>query len=356
MKDTTLPTIVLVALVVVSPALAGDKIRESSASAVRILDKSALMHQQRDYWITTRSGPVGSEGIPELIRLGDRITVKGKSLVVKHIYVHEILEDMSYRGESLGRKGDIQCTIVESPDDRPGSEHGKKNRLWIHARKCEPVTAPSSPSAVGAKYDGSGPILLITPYIWAGLPQPEQDVYTAAALETWSFVLYGMGAAKGKQPSQQLSDFVACAKAGTLQRFTVGGWLFGQGLDQSMAAHIFENAPGVCGEYAGRGNGSPQPLHLYEKADWMSFDARRREVYVIAYVEMADHLERLQASASGQSAKTANYVALERCLAATGIEGLLAQLAQDQGKFEWEYPLPWSISKSVGAACAKYRN
>ncbi len=52
-------------------------------------------------WITTTSGPVGSEGIPDVIHYGDTITVEGKAVTANIIKVTEILEDMKYRGEIL---------------------------------------------------------------------------------------------------------------------------------------------------------------------------------------------------------------------------------------------------------------
>ncbi|WP_370304038.1 hypothetical protein [Pseudooceanicola sp.] len=82
-------------------AALAESAREYSASAVRVLDGSATMLEHDVGWITTTSGPVGSEGIPDVIHYGDTITVEGKAVTANIIKVTEILEDMKYRGEIL---------------------------------------------------------------------------------------------------------------------------------------------------------------------------------------------------------------------------------------------------------------
>jgi len=117
-----------------------DRIKEYRASSIRVEGKSATMYQHKDYLLTTTSGAVGSAGIPEIIRLGDRVTVEGKVIQVQHIIVKEFLVDMKYGNEILGKKGDIHCTIVESLDNLPYVDEEKHgDRLWINVKNCVPL-------------------------------------------------------------------------------------------------------------------------------------------------------------------------------------------------------------------------
>ena len=97
---------------------------------------------------------------------------------------------------------------------------------------------------------------------------------------------------------------------------------------------------------------------MLSKSEWLSLDADRKEIYVIAYLEMGHHLEKLWSSSvsgpTGGQKGTETYKILEKCLAAIGIEGMLSQVSSDEKAFEWEYPLPWSIATFVGRACKSY--
>lgn len=116
----------------------GEKTREYKAASVRVLNRSATMHYQKGYMMTVVSGIVGSEGIPEVISLGDVIKVKGETLKVNHIFVTEYFVDMKWGKEVLARKGDIDCVIVEREEDVP-SDDEDRDRLWIHVKQCKPV-------------------------------------------------------------------------------------------------------------------------------------------------------------------------------------------------------------------------
>ena len=120
----------LLILMAVTLGSAGEKTREYEATAVRVRNNSATMYAHKNYYVTLVSGPVGKEGIPEAIKLDDRITVKGRSLTVKYIFVKEILEDMQWAGKFLARKGDVTCTIVERFQDLPHVDETQwRNRL-----------------------------------------------------------------------------------------------------------------------------------------------------------------------------------------------------------------------------------
>lgn len=115
-----------------------DQVRTSKAASIRVKGKSATMYQHKNYLVTLASGPIGSEGIPEVIQVGDVVTVKDGTIKVEHIVVTEFLKDMKYGKDVLGMKGDIHCTIVQSLDNLPYvDEHDQRDRLWINVKDCE---------------------------------------------------------------------------------------------------------------------------------------------------------------------------------------------------------------------------
>ena len=87
-------TVALIALLPISlqwnelqNAREGGKAREYEAQSIRVKDHSATMYQYKDQSTATSSGPVGNEGIPESIQIGDAITVDGHTIRAKHILV-----------------------------------------------------------------------------------------------------------------------------------------------------------------------------------------------------------------------------------------------------------------------------
>jgi hypothetical protein len=117
-----------------------EQTREYRATSIRVKGKSATMYQHKNYLLTQGSGPVGSEGIPDTIQIGDMVTIGGNTIQVQHIIVTEFLSDMKYGGETLGMKGDIHCTIVQSLDSLPYvEEHKFRDRLWINVKDCDPL-------------------------------------------------------------------------------------------------------------------------------------------------------------------------------------------------------------------------
>ena len=117
-----------------------DQARKFEATSIRVKGKSATMYQHKNYLVTLASGSVGSEGIPEIIQVGDVVTVKDSTIKVEHIVVTEFLQDMKYGKDVLGKKGDIHCTIVQSLDNLPYvDEHDQRDRLWINVKDCEPL-------------------------------------------------------------------------------------------------------------------------------------------------------------------------------------------------------------------------
>ena len=115
---------------------------EYKVSSARVMNGSATMYADTNYFVTFGRGAVGTDGIPELIKLGDRISVKDRSLTVNHILVTEILEDMSYGGKVFARKGEVRCLLMERLEDSPNfDENSNRSRLWINITDCKPLSA-----------------------------------------------------------------------------------------------------------------------------------------------------------------------------------------------------------------------
>jgi len=123
-------------------ALKNGKAREYEAQSIRVIDHSATMYHYKDRLLTTSSDSVGRMEIPESIRVGDTITIEGNTILVGHILVKEILSDMKYDGQVLGKTGDTQCVVVESLENLPYEDDGiAHERLWIIVENCDPIAA-----------------------------------------------------------------------------------------------------------------------------------------------------------------------------------------------------------------------
>ena len=135
-------SIISIFLLLFSVSIAS-KIKTYRAKEIKVINNSSKMFRVKNYFVTRISSDIGSEGIPEVFKIGDIINVDGNILNVKYIEVNEILEDMIYKNEILGRKGDIQCIAVESLDDIPSPENDQKEfwleRKWINIKHCEVI-------------------------------------------------------------------------------------------------------------------------------------------------------------------------------------------------------------------------
>ena len=114
----------------------GLRIEEGKAAHIHVKNDSASMYADKNYQVTQSRGAVGSEGIPAEIRIGDVVQVKDKRIKVKHIFWKRYLERAQYRNEVLAEVGDVQCVLVETPEDLPYSDEFR-NRLWITVKQCE---------------------------------------------------------------------------------------------------------------------------------------------------------------------------------------------------------------------------
>ena len=112
------------------------------AKKVEVLDNSAKMLRVKKNWLGMKSsGPVGTKGIPDIIQIGDRITVEGVTITVNFISVTKHLKDLRYGGKTYQRKGDISCTFYQNRTDIHTGKRSDDWRLrtWINASKCRPL-------------------------------------------------------------------------------------------------------------------------------------------------------------------------------------------------------------------------
>ncbi len=315
-------------------AFSSEQVRKSRAEAIEVLNQSATMYESRDYFITQVTGPVGKEGIPHVIRLGDAVTVKGKTINVNHIVVTQYLAELKWGNEVLARPGDVKCLLVESEKDIPsGDEY--QNRLWINVDKCRPI--PASDRPVGRK---GGAVLLMTVSKWDDLTEAQKSLYVKGFLEAVSFFMYGHYP-RNTDALEQFSDWTACAQRERTERWKPLGWLFGE-MDRTVASQLYEIAPIVCKNEIGKGDKTWNPLKLVSEKEWSSLSRSDREIYVTAYVETSyESLRRTEHDDQNRR--------LEICVANRGIEAIMN--AVEQTVIEWQYPLPWSIARATGKAC-----
>ena len=94
-------------------------------NSIRVIGQSATMYEHKDLGFTRVSGPVGSVGIPNIIRKGNLITVKKNIIRANIIIATTTLGDMK------------NCTIAETKEDLP-TDH-ERDRLWIYVKNCQVI-------------------------------------------------------------------------------------------------------------------------------------------------------------------------------------------------------------------------
>jgi hypothetical protein len=182
---------------------------------------------------------------------------------------------------------------------------------------------------------------LMTEYKWASLTERQQGIYIRGFLETVSFFLYSQAQPGNEQHAQAFSDWTLCAERQPVSRWRTLGWCLGE-LDKTAAAQFFDLAPTACQDSANKGDKKMRPVWLLKPTEWKSFSSHDRAIYLMAYVETFF-------AGSERANDTANVRKLDICIAKAGIEGLISSM--DQTKIEWQYPLPWSVSRALGATC-----
>lgn len=111
---------------------------EYRARSIKVIGGSARMRYSDVGFFGTKVGDVGSKETPEVINLGDHITIKGKTVQANIIEVTEYLKDMRYGFKLLAKKGQIRCLIAATEEDMPN--YGDvRDRLWIDVDNCRVI-------------------------------------------------------------------------------------------------------------------------------------------------------------------------------------------------------------------------
>ena len=110
---------------------------EYHARSIMVIGGSARMRYSEVGFFGTKVGDVGSKEIPEVINLGDHITIKGKTVQANIIEVTEYLKDMRYGGKLLAKKGQVRCLIAATKENFPyGEGSGSRDMIWIDVDNC----------------------------------------------------------------------------------------------------------------------------------------------------------------------------------------------------------------------------
>ncbi len=111
--------------------------KEYKARSIQVIGGSARMRYSKVGFFGTKVGDIGSKEIPEVINLGDHITIKGKTVQANIIEVTEHLRDMRYGGKLLAKKGQVRCLIAATEENFPyGDGSGSRDMIWIDVDNC----------------------------------------------------------------------------------------------------------------------------------------------------------------------------------------------------------------------------
>lgn len=183
---------------------------------------------------------------------------------------------------------------------------------------------------------------LMSSYKWASLTERQRDIYVKGFLETVSFILYSHSRKDNQEQAQTFADWTACAERKPLSAWQTLEWMIEGKLERTVAAQFFDSAAGVCKDFVGKGDTKWRPVWLLKPVEWKALSLHDRAVYLMAYFETV--------FLTTQRAKdTANERKLDICVASAGIEGLISSMERTQ--IEWQFPLPWSVSRVMGATC-----
>ena len=167
MKRTIQSVLVCIILAMPNKGFAEGETKEYMVQEIHVLNNSAMMNEHKNLIVTQTSSSVGKEGIPSIIRIGDKIRVKDRELTAKFIYVTEALKTMKYGKMVLMKKGEINCVIVESPENLPYSDEWA-NRVWINVKECKPIKVAQKNSDKKGLKGYQSQVLILPPFEWGG--------------------------------------------------------------------------------------------------------------------------------------------------------------------------------------------
>lgn len=188
---------------------------------------------------------------------------------------------------------------------------------------------------------------LMTSYKHAHFTTDQKQIYLNAYFETMGFILYNYLDHKDFKAMKQLNAWNDCVTE-TKQSVNWSpdlGWLFGKNLDKSAAYVLYnEVSPLICKEYTEKAGTQVRSLNLYNYGEWEKWSIKDKAVYLSGYIDtVASFQMRLRDAGMKNDVRDLQIV-----IEATGIDGILSDIMKI--KFEQQYPLPWSISRGLGAA------
>ncbi len=157
-----------------------------------------------------------------------------------------------------------------------------------------------------------------------------------------SFILYSHSQKDDEQHAKTFSDWTLCAQGQRLCSWQTFDWVLRGKTEETGAAQFYDLAPIVCKDLVGKGDKTWRTVWLVKPAEWKSLSLHDRAIYLMAYVETVF-------AATRRAKDTGNERKLDICIASVGIEGLISSM--EQTKIEWQFPLPWSVSRALGTAC-----
>lgn len=128
----------LAGLIVLGPSVTG----ASDTFSARRIDASrgnAVMHSHERILLglSCRSGPVGTLTGLSGIQLGDTLSLGKHSFRVGVIEVTRYSRDMRFGGQTIARKGDIECVLAASRAMLPYDDDC--HALWVRITDCHPL-------------------------------------------------------------------------------------------------------------------------------------------------------------------------------------------------------------------------
>jgi len=188
---------------------------------------------------------------------------------------------------------------------------------------------------------------LMTIYKYEHLTKQQKNIYLYAYFETVGFILYGYTNQKDSSAMKTINAWIDCIMEtkGSEKWSPYIGWIFGNNIDKSPAYILLNQvSPIVCEGYEEKAGTKLRALTLYDYTNWENFSIKDKSVYISGYIDTAASLEMRLKDAGIKN----NLRDLQIVIEATGIDGILSDVMKTQ--FEKNYPLPWSISRGLGAA------
>ncbi len=131
--------IVIVSIQLLSTSGYALEIEEYRVNEIKVVGGSAklLSHESILLGLSCRSGPVGD--LPNLsqVSIGDTITLGKYTFKVGLIEVTKYLEDASWRGNTIAKKGDIVCVVAA--DEKALPHEDDCEALWVRIPNCLPI-------------------------------------------------------------------------------------------------------------------------------------------------------------------------------------------------------------------------